>query len=354
MPSVTTYLAPSNGALTSRHDVALLDLDGVVYVGSAAVPSAPRALAAARAAGMRLAFVTNNAARPPAAVVAHLVELGIPARVEEVVTSAQTAAHFLARDLPPGARVLVVGTTGLVEALRERGLTPVTSADESPVAVVQGFSPELDWERLAEGAVAIGRGARWVATNLDATIPSARGPLPGNGAMVAALSHATGIAPVSTGKPDPTMHAETVERSRARRPIVVGDRLDTDIEGATRVGCPSLLVLSGVTDPSQLLAARPGRRPDYLAADVAGLLDDHPGVVGSSGAATCGGWRVTAREGRHVLSGAESSTSGGRLPVDALRVLCWMSWMYGRHPVRAAGSAAGRALVALGLEDASG
>src|SRR6185437_1343231 len=130
--------------------------------------------------------------------------------------------------------VLVVGTTGLIEALRERGLNPVESADESPQAVVQGYSPLTDWAKLAEGAVAINRGLLWVATNLDPTVPSPRGPLPGNGSLVAALRHATGAEPVATGKPDPTMHRESVQRSAAERPIVVGDRLDTDIEGATR------------------------------------------------------------------------------------------------------------------------
>ena len=125
----------------------------------------------------------------------------------------------------------MVGADGLVEALRERGLTPVTSADEEPAAVVQGYSPDLDWRKLAEGAIALQRGVPWVATNLDPTVPSPRGRLPGNGSMVAALRHATGLSPVSTGKPDPTMHRETVERSSAQRPLVVGDRLDTDIEG---------------------------------------------------------------------------------------------------------------------------
>ena len=133
--------------------------------------------------------------------------------------------------------MLVVVGTGLIDALTERGLTPVTSADEGPEAVVQGFSPDVDWARLSEGAIAIRRGAFWLATNLDSTVPSARGPLPGNGSLVAALRHATGVTPIATGKPDPTMHAETVERTGARRPLVVGDRLDTDIEGAVGRMC---------------------------------------------------------------------------------------------------------------------
>jgi HAD superfamily hydrolase (TIGR01450 family) len=355
------FLKASTTPLVDAYDVAMLDLDGVVYVGPGAVPAAPVALSAARSAGMRLAFVTNNAARPPSAVVDHLVELGIPAGVEEVITSAQTAAHYLSRQLPPGAAVLVVGTTGLVEALKERGLTPVFSADDNPVAVVQGYSPELNWRQLAEAMVAIRNGARWVATNLDATVPSPRGPLPGNGSLVAALRHATGIEPFATGKPDPTMHAETVERTGARRPIVVGDRLDTDIEGAARVGCASLLVFSGVTDPSLLLAAPAGQRPDYLADDVAGLLTTHPGVVAVDGGTTCGRWSAR-RDGLAIVLSAlggpeddERQPAGGpdgsdrAEQLDALRALCELAWTTGNAPVRAEGRAAGLVLSGLAL-----
>ena len=226
-------------------DVALLDLDGVVYVGKDAVPGAPEALRSARTAGMRLAFVTNNAARPPVAVAEHLCELGISARAEEVITSSHAAAHYLSDVFHPERRCWWSGRPGLIEALLERGLKPVHSADDRPVAVVQGYSPDLDWRQLAEGAIAIRRGALWVATNLDPTVPSPRGPLPGNGSLVAALRHATGATPVATGKPDPRMHRESVLRSRARCPIVVGDRLDTDIEGATAVGCPSCSCSAG-------------------------------------------------------------------------------------------------------------
>ncbi len=125
--------------LAARYDVALLDLDGVVYIGPDAVPGAPRALERARGAGMRLAFVTNNAARAPAAVADHLRSLGVPVETSEVVTSAQAAAHHLAERLPPHSRVLVVGTTGLLEALTERGLVPVSSADDDPAALVHGL-----------------------------------------------------------------------------------------------------------------------------------------------------------------------------------------------------------------------
>ena len=282
----------SQQPLATRYDVALLDLDGVVYLGEQPVAGAPQALAEARQAGMRLAFVTNNASRTPDQVAQLLRRVGVPAAADEVVNSAQAAAHYLADRLPAGAAVLVLGTTGLIEALTERGLTPVFSAEEQPAAVVQGFFPGLTWHALAEGAVAIRRGVPWLATNLDATVPSPRGPLPGNGSLVAALRHATGRTPAATGKPDPAMHAESVERSQARHPIVVGDRLDTDIEGARRVDCDSLLVLSGVTDPAKLLTAPVLHRPDYLGRDVSALLHGHPEVTGAGTLVRCGSARV--------------------------------------------------------------
>jgi glycerol-1-phosphatase len=282
----------SQQPLATRYDVALLDLDGVVYLGEQPVSGAAQSLASARQAGMRLAFVTNNASRTPDQVAELLHRVGVPAAAEEVVNSAQAAAHYLADRLPAGARVLVLGTTGLIDALVERGLEPVFSAEDEPAAVVQGFFPGLDWYALAEGAVAIGRGVPWLATNLDATVPSPRGPLPGNGSLVVALRHATGRTPAATGKPDPAMHAESVERSHARHPIVVGDRLDTDIEGARRAGCDSLLVLSGVTDAATLLSASALHRPDYLGRDVSALLHGHPEVTGTADLVSCGSARV--------------------------------------------------------------
>jgi glycerol 3-phosphatase-2 len=318
--------------LVRLYDVALLDLDGVVYIGPDAVPGVPAALAEAREQGMRLAFVTNNAARPPRAVAQHLTELGIESTADEVTNSSQAAAHYLADRLPSGSNVLVVGTVGLNEALRERGLVPVTSADDAPAAVVQGYSPTLSWKDLAEGAVAIRTGVPWVATNLDPTVPSPRGPLPGNGSLVAALRHATGASPIVTGKPDPTMHRESVERSGAERPIVVGDRLDTDIEGSNAVGCPSLLVLSGVTGPSDLLSAPLLQRPTYLGHDVGALLYRHAAAEPVDGRWGCGTWQVEVlpQAGLRLSSvqvGDRAATAGDDL--DSLRVLCAAAWAAG-------------------------
>jgi glycerol 3-phosphatase-2 len=341
-------LLDCEGPLAQHYDVALLDLDGVVYLGVEPVPGAPEALAAARAHGMRLTFVTNNAARTPDVIAAHLTRLGVAAACDDVVTSSQAAAHYLADRLATGAKVLVLGASGLREAVRERGLTPVNSADDDPAAVVQGYSPDLDWQMLAEGCIAINRGVPWVATNLDATVPSPRGRLPGNGSLVAALRYATGVTPTSTGKPDPTMHRETVERSGARRPLVVGDRLDTDIEGADRVGCDSLLVLTGVTDPADVVAAPALRRPSYLSWDVSGLLHAHRRpIVGADGrTARCAGWRGRLEGDAVVLARPERSGT----TLDALRTVCAMSWTLGLRPtIRAADQVAQDALARLRL-----
>jgi glycerol 3-phosphatase-2 len=347
-------LRSSTLALSRQYDVALLDLDGVVYIGSTAVPHAAVALAGAREDGMRLAFVTNNAARPPSAVAALLTGLGVPAEVGDVITSSQAAAHYLAERLPAGSNVLVVGTTGLIEALEERGLTPVHSADDEPVAVVQGYSPKTDWALLAEGAVAINRGAIWVATNLDPTVPSARGPLPGNGSLVAALRHATGLVPVATGKPDPTMHRETVERSGAKAPIVVGDRLDTDIEGARAVGCHSLLVLTGSTNPGELLRARPDHRPDYVARDLLGLRMRHAAPEATTAGYLCGRWLVSGDLVLNDVHGTIDSEDHDESDLQALRALCAASWEAadrGSSAVLGAGDdASSAALTRLGLE----
>jgi HAD superfamily hydrolase (TIGR01450 family) len=277
-------------------------------------------LDAARAAGMRLAYVTNNASRPPQVVAGHLTELGVPAEAADVINSAQAAARLVAGKVPAGSRVLVVGGAGLLEAVAERGLVPVRSLDEGPVAVVQGFDPTVGWQQLAEAAYAVQQGLPWVASNTDLTIPTARGIAPGNGTLVAAVRAATGVEPEVAGKPMPPMHRETVLRTGAERPLVVGDRLDTDIEGAHNGGVDSLLVFTGVTTPAQLLGAPPEHRPTYLAADLRGLLLAQPAVTAAAGGFACGGWTASVRDGVLTLDGV------GEDRYDGLRALCAAAW----------------------------
>ncbi|MBA3720695.1 MAG: HAD-IIA family hydrolase [Nocardioidaceae bacterium] len=291
-----------SSALARDYDVALLDLDGVVYVGASAVPGAVAAVDRVRAAGMRVGYVTNNAARPPRAVASQLRELGLSLDDADVVTSAQAAARLVAGRVPSGSRVLVVGGDGLVEALAEHGLHAVSRLDDGPAAVVQGFDPTVGWELLAEGAYAVAAGLPWVASNLDRTIPTPRGRAPGNGTLVAAVREATGTHPVVAGKPEPALVEESVLRTDAKRPLMVGDRLDTDIEGAGRAGIPSLLVLTGVTTLDELFGAVGNERPDFVAADLGGLLHPHEPVTVDAGVARCTGWMATVAGGRLELT----------------------------------------------------
>jgi glycerol 3-phosphatase-2 len=305
--------------LDTAYDVALLDLDGVVYLGGTAIPGAAESLRKAQAAGMRLAYVTNNAFRTPAAIAALLTSFGAPATAQDVVTSAQAAARLLAERLPAGAPVLVVGGNGLRTALRERGLRPVSTALDRPQAVVQGYSPDVSYSMLAEGGLAVAAGALFVASNGDLTLPGRRGSQPGNGALIQVIATATGVQPVVAGKPEPPLHQESVLRTGAKHPLVVGDRLDTDIEGAHRVGADSLLVLTGVTGPAEAVLAPPSQRPTYLAEDLAGLLEPHPDVKRGDGTFSCGGWTVRR-------NGDELELSGDGERIDGLRALCAAAW----------------------------
>ncbi|MFH8612471.1 HAD hydrolase-like protein [Streptomyces sp. NPDC018029] len=331
----------SGRALSEVYDTALLDLDGVVYAGGRAIVHAVESLGTARDGGMHLAYVTNNALRTPDAVAEHLTELGIATDGSDVITSAQAAARLVSEQVPEGARVLVIGGEGLRVALRERGLEPVESADDDPVAVVQGYGgPDLAWGRFAEACYAIARGVPWFASNTDLTIPSARGIAPGNGAAVEVVRIATGAEPQVAGKPLPPMHRETILRTGAERPLVVGDRLDTDIEGAFNGEVDSLLVLTGVTDGAQLLAARPEHRPTYVDADLRGMLTGQPEVTPVEGGFGCGGWTASVR-------GEELALDGEGEAMDGLRALCAAAWTQAGDGVCELD--AGKALSRLGL-----
>ncbi len=314
-------LISSSGPLVEVYDLVLLDLDGVVYIGPAAVPGAAEALDRVRAAGGRTAFVTNNASRPPATVAAHLRELGVQAEDDDVVNSAQAAAALLSRRLPAGAAVLVVGGEGLCRALEAVGLKPVASMQDEPSAVVQGFSPDITWKLLAEGTRAVRSGLPWIATNTDLTVPTPFGPAPGNGTLVAAVAAAGEVEPEVAGKPQPTLFLEAVERYDGKRPLVVGDRLDTDLEGARAAGLDGLLVLTGVHRVRAVVAAAPNARPALIARDLNGLLDAHPGPQ----PADAGGWSVHAATVR-ISDGRIDVVATGSDPLDLFRAGCAAAW----------------------------
>jgi glycerol-1-phosphatase len=323
-------LVATSGSLLLAHDLLLVDLDGVAYLGDRPIEGAAEALSAARAAQVSLIFVTNNAARPPSAVAEQLVAMGVAARSGEVMTSAIAAARELADRFDAGTPVLVVGGRGVHDALVEVGLRPVTTADDHPAAVLQGFAPEVGWTSLAEASIALRAGAAWVATNADLTLPTPRGPLPGNGSLIAALAAATGLRPTVIGKPAPALFKAALQAGEGKRPLVVGDRLDTDIAGARAAGLLSLLVLSGVSSALEVIGAGPGSRPNHLGRDLGALAVRHPGATFSEGVATCGGVRASRVNG--AVTVGPTSTQATPDGLDGLRALCTLAWSTDEPP----------------------
>jgi glycerol-1-phosphatase len=309
--------------LVDGYDAALFDLDGVVYLGPVAVPCAPQALEGLRSRGVRIGFVTNNAARPPQAVAEHLAELGIRCDESDVVTSAQAAARLLRDRFGARAKVLVVGGDGILEALREADLVSVRTTEEGPVAVIQGYAPDLTWEQLNEAAIAIQRGAYWVATNTDSTRPTDRGIVPGNGAAVAAVRTAVHVDPEVAGKPYRPLMDETVNRLKASHPIFVGDRVDTDIAGAVAVGMDSLFVLSGAHGAAELLAAGRGCRPTHIGTDLSALLLPPRQVTRIVNRAICGSMSAVATSSEIRL---ETAPTDQEQAVDALWAATQLVW----------------------------
>ncbi|MCV7103924.1 HAD-IIA family hydrolase, partial [Mycobacterium palustre] len=281
--------------IAQEYDCLLIDLDGTVFRGHSPTDGAVRSLD--EATGRKL-FVTNNASRSADQVASHLRDLGFSATGADVVTSAQSAARLLADELDPRSRVLIVGTDALADEIVAVGLRPVRRFDDDPVAVVQGLSTTIGWPDLAEAALAIRAGALWVAANVDPTLPTERGLLPGNGSFVAALRAATGAKPRVAGKPAPRLLQDAVARGDFRAPLVVGDRLDTDIEGANAAGLPSLMVLTGVSTARDAVFAAPALRPTYIGHDLRSLHADAERLaIGPQP-----GWHVDAGEDAMTVS----------------------------------------------------
>jgi HAD superfamily hydrolase (TIGR01450 family) len=231
--------------------VVLCDLDGVIWLSHRPIPGSVEAVARLRSSGRRVVFVTNNSSARVAEQEAALERIGIPAR-DDVFTSAAAAAALIR----PRERVLVCGGPGVVEAVTAVGAVPVAGDDEAGTtadAVVVGFHRDFDYERMRIASTAARNGARLIATNDDTTFPTPDGPIPGGGAILAAVSTAAGVVPVIAGKPYPPMAAAVLERLGRPDPaslLVVGDRPSTDGRFASALGCPFALVRSGVTGPA--------------------------------------------------------------------------------------------------------
>jgi glycerol 3-phosphatase-2 len=255
--------------LAERYDCILFDLDGVLYRGEGAVPSAPPTLAELRRRGVRPIFLTNNSSRTPLQVAEKLRGIDIEAEPGEVVTSALATAELLAER--GGGRAFVIGQDGVREALTDAGIGILDGEPEEADLVVVGYDGGATYGSLKRASLLVQRGARLVATNADGSYPAADGLWPGAGALLAVITTTTGAEPEIVGKPFAPLFEAGRRRGGGGRPLVVGDRLDTDIEGAVRLGWDSMLVLTGVSGREDV--ERLGIHPTVIAKDVAALLE---------------------------------------------------------------------------------
>lgn len=259
--------------LASRYDVLLLDLDGVLYRGDEPVAHALETMAGLREAGIRVLFLTNNSSRTPEQVASKLEGLGIAAAPFEVVTSALATADLLAAR--GGGSVFAIGGEGVVRALAEAGLRVLDGEPDRADVVVVGIAEDLSYAQLRTACVLVRRGARLIATNADRTFPAPGGDeWPGAGALLAAIVTATGAEAEVVGKPFAPLFEAARRRAGASSPLVIGDRLDTDIAGAENLGWDSLLVLTGVSTRDELASS--GVHPTYVAEDLRVLLVEAP------------------------------------------------------------------------------
>ncbi len=305
-------------------EVVLADLDGVVYRGAGAIEYAVESINSIDPS-IRVGYLTNNASRSDVSVAAHLSELGLVVAPRDVVTSPQAAVSLLTNLVPAGSLVLVVGGEGLTVELEAAGFVVTRSALDAPVAVLQGFDPSVGWVHLAEAAFALGGDGggdiHWIATNTDWTIPQARGTAPGNGTLVSAVHTAVGRLPIVAGKPEVAIFEEAFARFGSRAALMLGDRLDTDILGANRAGIPSALVLTGIDQAKQVLAAVPLERPTFILDDLRQLHEPYPATVSDGDVTTVGSASVR-------LSGQRLTVETGS-GIDLLRAGCAAIWNSG-------------------------
>jgi len=273
----------------------LVDLDGVLYRGSAPVPGVAAVLARRAAAGDDVVYVTNNSMWYRAEYVDRIAGMGAPVDVDHIVSSPRATALYLVDHEPSIKHVLTLGATGLERELEDAGFRVTRAADVAdglagagfegtdgpdgweaagrPDAVVVGLDPRLTYQRLAVAADCIRGGARFIATNRDPVYPTERAIRPGAGAVVAAVEAATGVTPISIGKPEPYLLEEAARAvgRDAREAIMIGDGLTTDIAAARAVGARSILMLTGVSTRAQVDDVAAADRPTAVAADAAEL-----------------------------------------------------------------------------------
>ena len=248
----------------------ILDMDGVLWRSNQPIGDLPAIFAEMERRGYRVILATNNATLTVNSYLEKLIGFGVRLQRCQIVSSSQATAHYLHQLYPLGSPVFIIGEEGLVEALGEQGFY---HDDGEASAVVVGWDRQLTYEKLRRAALLIRNGASFIATNPDRTYPTPEGLVPGNGATLAALEAATDVKPIVVGKPSPEMYRVALERLQTSQAetLVVGDRLETDIAGAQALGCPTGLVLSGVTGKAEAFAWEPPL--DLIAGDLATLLE---------------------------------------------------------------------------------
>ncbi len=306
--------------LIDQFDSVLFDLDGVVYLGSQAVPHAVESINRLQAEGKVVGYVTNNSSRKPETIAEQLNGFGLSVAPNQVIGSARAGAKMLAGRVPSGSKVLVVGGEGLRFEVEQLGFEVVAKADDNPAAVIQGFAPDVGWTHLAEAAFAIQRGAIWLATNQDWTIPREGGIAPGNGTLVSAVHTAVGILPDFAGKPFAPIYQSALDQLGVQKPLFVGDRLDTDIRGAHNFGMASACVMTGVASRRELIGARVEDRPEFIIEDLRSLFDEYQEPRRTKRGMALGKVEV------ELLGTKVLVTAGDPRSLDALKVATQLIW----------------------------
>jgi glycerol-1-phosphatase len=301
----------------------LLDLDGVIYEGESAIVDSVESITSVRNSGIKVGYITNNSSRKRETIANQLRGFGLELSVQEVISSAQAGVELLSTMIQAGSKVLVVGGEGLRSKVIEAGFVLVASSDDNPAAVIQGFSPDVAWNDLAEASYSIQRGAKWVATNQDWTIPREKGLAPGNGTLVSAVHTAVGQLPVVAGKPERAIFETAMREFKTESAIYVGDRLDTDVLGANTSGLGSALVMTGVTTRKELLAAKSDSRPKYILGTLKDLLSPYREPMKTKRGYKLGDSEVELLGEKVVVSFGDPKS------LDALKAACLTIWSSG-------------------------
>jgi 4-nitrophenyl phosphatase len=260
-------------ALPANIKALILDMDGVVWRGDAPIGDLPATFRHIRERGLKFVFATNNSTKTSQQYVSRLTGFGVDAEPWQVVTSSQSVAHAVAQQFLPGSKVFMIGEDGLRIPLEQEGFE-ILSVDDAVQAqvVVMGYDRAITFQKAVEATLLVRKGIPFYATNPDKTFPTPRGQVPGAGAWTSVITTATNVEPIVAGKPFPFLMELSLERlgTRLENTLVVGDRLETDVAAGQAVGCPTALVLSGVSTREQADQWNP--KIDYVVEDLATLI----------------------------------------------------------------------------------